>query len=332
MPITPSSADRHAYLDRFAVAALQSGEASEGVGGFVARTVFPVIGSQDEVGKYFEIDPDDARRDTFKPRAPGDEVPTDNWRMTSKSFATEQWAYGEGLPEEFTAKTGPTLDVEEAATAICNERALISQEVRFGAAYWKTGVWGIDRAGAASASATEFVYWNRSAATPVNDVAALRRQVKVKGNRRPNTMVLGAEVEEYLVNNAQVVGRLNNGQTPGGPAEATLADLAKLFKVRRVIVADATYNSAKEGATASASHILGPKSAWLGYVDPNPTKFTATAGATFTWEGLAGNKQGVRMYRRWDAARRRWVIEMFHDDVFKIISANTGAFVSLVVE
>ena len=61
-------------------------------------------------------------------------------------------------------------------------------------------------------------------------------------------------------------------------------------------------------------------------------KFTATAGATFTWKGIAGNDQGVRMFRRWDADRRRWLIEMLHDDVYKIISANTGAFLSGIVE
>lgn len=332
MPITPSDLDRNRYLDRFAVGAFSSGQASEGSGGYLARQLFPVIPSEDETGKYFEINFDDVRRDTFKPRAPGDLIPTGNWRMSSSSYAMEQFAYGEGLPEEFTAKTAPTLDVESAATMVCTERALISQEVRFGAAYWKTGVWGIDMAGHATADATHYVFWNRSAATPVDDAAALSTALKLKGNRRPNTLALGSYVRDYLINNAQIVGRLNNGQTPGGPAEASLADLAKLFKVQRVIVADGTYNSANEGATASNGFILNAKSAWLGYVDPNPTKFTATAGATFTWKGLAGNDQGVRMFRRWDADRRRWLIEMIHDDVFKIISSSTGSFLSGIVE
>lgn len=332
MPITPSDLDRNRFLDRFAVGAFSTGTGGDGVAGFLARQMFPVIPSDDEVGKYFTIDFDDVRRDTFKPRAPGDIIPTGNWRMSSASFATEQYAYAEGLPEEFTAKTAPSLDVEQSATLVCAERALISQEVRFGAAYWKTGVWGIDMAGQATADATHYVFWNRAAATPVDDAADLSTSLKLKGNRRPNTLALGSVVRDRLINNAQIVGRLNNGQTPGGPAEATLADLAKLFKVQRVIVADGTYNSANEGATASNGFILNSKSAWLGYVDPNPTKFTATAGATFTWKGIAGNDQGVRMFRRWDADRRRWLIEMLHDDVYKIISANTGAFLSGIVE
>lgn len=332
MPLTPSELDRNKYLEGFAVGAFSTGSAGEGVDGFVARKIFPAIPSDDETGKYFEIDVDDMRRDTFVPRAPGTEIATGNWRMTSKSFATEQYAYGEGLPEEFTAKSSPSLDVEETATLVCAERALISQEVRFGAAYWKTGVWGIDRAGAASASATEFVYWDSDSATPVKDVIGLNSAIKLKSNRRPNTLVLGVTVRDYLINHPTILSRLNNGQTPGGPAEASLMDLAKLFQVQRVIVAEGTYNSAKEGATASAAYILGAKSAWLGYVSPRPNKFTATAGATFTWRGLAGNDQGARTYRRWDPSRRRWVIEMFHDDVFKLVTASAGCFLSSIVQ
>ena len=332
MPITPSDLDRNKFLDRFAIGAFSTGAAGEGAGGFIARQLFPVIPSDDETGKYFEIDLDDVRRDTFKPRAPGTEIETGNWRQSTKSFATEQYAYGEGLPEEFTAKSSPSLDVEETSTLVCAERALISQEVRFGDAYWKTGVWGTDKAGATASSSTEYVYWNRSAATPIDDAAALSTALKLKGGRRPNTLALGSYVRDYLINHPSIVGRLNNGQTPGGPAEATLMDLAKLFKVQRVIVADGVYNSANEGATATNGFALNAKSAWFGYVDPRPNKYTATAGATFTWRGIAGNDQGIRMFRRWDASRRRWVIEMLHDDVFKAISVNTGSFLSAIVE
>lgn len=98
MPITPSDLDRNRFLDRFAAGAFSTGTGGDGVAGFLARQMFPVIPSDDEVGKYFTIDFDDVRRDTFKPRAPGDIIPTGNWRMSSASFATEQYAYAEGLP------------------------------------------------------------------------------------------------------------------------------------------------------------------------------------------------------------------------------------------
>lgn len=331
MPITPADADRNHFLDRFAVGAFSTGSAGEGSGGFLARSLFPVIPSDDETGKYFEIDLDDTRRDTFKPRAPGSEIETGNWRMSTKTFATKQYAYGEGLPEEFTAKNSPTLNVEETATMVAAERALISQEVRFGSAYWKTGVWGTDRAGAATASSTEFVYWNRPAATPIEDGATVNRTLKLKGGRRANTLALGADVVDYLLNHPTLIGRLNNGQT-NGMAEASLGDIAKAFKVKRVLVADGVMNSGLENGTASVDFILDRKSAWMGYVDPNPNKYTATAGVTFTWRGIAGNDQGVRMFRRWDPSRRRWVIEMLHDDDFAVVSANVGCFFDGIVE
>jgi hypothetical protein len=322
----PSDLNRNRFLEGMSVAAFQS------PGGFLARLLFPVVPSQDETGKYYEFDMDSIARDDFKVRAPGTPIELGTYKVTQRTFGCKQYAYGEKIPEELRAAAGPAADADMAATKVVAEKALISQEVRFGAVYWKTGVWGRDIAGAGADSPTEYVYWNNSAAKPIENVNAESLTMLKKGKRKPNTFALGADVANYLLNHGTIVGRLNNGQTPGGPAEASLADLAKLFKVSRVLVAEGVYNSENEGGTASNSFILNSKSAWLGYVEPSPSVMTPTAGATFTWQGVAGNREGIRVFKRFDPAVRSDIVEMIHNDEFAIVASSLGTFFSNIVQ
>lgn len=330
---SPSELNRNRYLENFSTAAFSTGVAGEGAGGFLARTLFSVLPVSDQAGKYHEINMDDVMRDEMKERAPGSLIEAVDWKVGDASYICKQYALAHKLPEEYTAEDRPALPVEEAALAIANERAMISMERRFAATYWKTGVWARDMAGAGSTVAdVSYLYWNNSSSTPIEDVGAEHLRMKTTGWRRPNTLALGATVAERLLTNSQIIGRLNNGQTPGGPADASLMDLAKLFKVKRVVVADAVYNSALQGATASRGFILNSKSAWLGYVAPVMTKLTLTSGATITWKKLAGNDQGVRVYRRFSEDYRSHLIEIFHDDVQKIVSSSLGTFFDGIVQ
>lgn len=330
---SPSELNRNRYLENFSTAAFSSGDNGDGASGFLARVLPSLLPVEDDAGKYHEIDMDDVMRDEMKERAPGSKIDTVDWKVGDASYMTKQYAIGQKLPEEYNVKSYGALDVEEAANAIANERAMVSMEVRFANAFWGTGKGWRDLAGGATTVAdTSYIYWNRSTAKPIDDISAESVRMKRVGWRRPNTLALGAEAAAKLLTADQVIGRLNNGQTPGGPAEASLADLAKMFKVQRVLVGDAVYNSAKQGATASKAFVLGSKSAWLGYVAPRMTKYTLTACTTITWRKLAGNDQGVRVYRRWSDDYRSHIIEVIHDDVQKQVSGALGTFFDNIVE
>jgi hypothetical protein len=330
---SPSELNRNRFLENFSVAAFQTGDNGDGAEGFVARQVFPILPVDEDAGKYHEVNMDDMMRDEANERAPGTRVPHADFKVTDASYITKQYTVGQKLPEETDRKSYPALPVLEAATKVANERALISQEVRFKGAAFNTGIWTRNIAGAATTVAdTSYVYWNRTGSKPIDDVSNERLIMKPAGFREPNTVVLGAIAAERVLLNEQIINRLNNGQTPGGPAEASLADLAKLWKVKRVIVAKAVYNSAKEKATPSKNYILDPKSAWVGYVAPKMSKFTTTAGTTITYRGLSGNDEGIRVYRRWSDDYRSWLIEVFHDDCFKVVDADLGVFLPGIVE
>jgi hypothetical protein len=329
----PSDAYRNALLENVSIASFQTGDVGDDEqGGFVANLVFPTIAG-DTTGKYYEIDTDSIAQDKAAERAPGTESEEGTWDLSQKEFGCRQYGYKEKIPEEMLKSTQSAAKADVVSQRSVDEVMLINSEVRFASAYWKTGVWFRDLAGAGSDVAdVSYIYWSTYATSkPVKNILAERLKMKLAGKRKPNTLVLGAEVEPYLLEHPDIIGKLNNGQTPGGAAMASLQDLAKVFKVKRVIVADAVYNTSKS-ATPSNSFILSSKSAWLGYVNPTPTIMKPSAGYRFADRQISGNDMGVRSWKYWWQPNRSWYVEGAVDEDFKLVSKKHGIFFDGIVQ
>jgi hypothetical protein len=324
---TPSDVYRNPVLDNISIAAFQ--DPTE----FVAPTVFPTVPVNDEAFKYYSFTMDSIAQDKAKLRAPGTEAEEGVWDIAELAAICQQWAYKEKLPEELIMSAGAAANLEMAATLSVAEIQLINAERRFATNYFATSKWGRDMVGAGSAVAnTSYIYWSTSAtSTPIDDVQTEALLMKLNGKRKPNTLVLGALVKKVLVNHPQIIGRLNNGQTPGSAATATLADLAKLFEVDRVLVSTGVYNSAKESATASNAFICDSKSALLCYVAPTPGVMTPSAGYRFAWQGIAGNAMGIRNWKYFDQPRRSWYIETAINDAYVQTAQKLGTFLSGII-
>lgn len=325
---TPSDVYRNPLLDNVSIAAFQ--DPAE----FVATTVFPTVPVNDESFKYYNFNMDSIGQDKMRLRAPGTEAEEGVWDVSEVAGLCQQFAYKEKITEELILSAGNAANMELAATMSCAEVALISAERRFATNYFQTTKWGRDMVGAGSKVAnTSYIYWSTTAtSTPIDDILAEKLIMKLSGKRQPNTLVLGALVKQQLVTHPQIIGRLNNGQMPGAPAQATLADLAKLFEVDRVLVSYAVYNSAAESATASPAFICDSKSALLCYVAPNPAVMTPSAGYRFAWQGIAGNAMGVRNWKYWDQPRRSWFVETAVNDAYLQTATKLGTFLSGIIQ
>ena len=323
---TPGDAYRNPVLDNVSIAAFQ--DTSE----FVARGIFPTIPGP-TAGQYYKIDTDTIAQNKAAKRAPGDVAAEGTWNLSKASYTCDQLGYREKITEELLKATGLAAKADTVAALSVAEVMLIASEVDFATNFFKTGVWDRDMAGAASTVAdTSYKYWSTSGSTPISDVLSERKRMRKVGHRFANTLVLGADVETTLLTHADIIGRVNAGQTPGHGADPTLNDLAKFFKVDRVLVANASYNSALEGATASNGFILDSKSAWLGYVNPNPMVMAPSAGYRFASEELSGNAMGVRNWRYWDQPSRSFYVESAVDDVFETVSTSLGCFLNGIIQ
>lgn len=322
---TPSDVARNPLLEQVSVAAFQ--DPTE----FVARQVFPTIGGPAS-GSYYKIDMDTIAQNKAAKRAPGDRANEGTWNLSKDTFTCEQLGYREKLPEELQSGTGVAAKADKIAMASVAEVMLIASEVTWAAAFFATGKWARDMAGASSSVAdTSYKYWSTSGSTPIQDFLFERTRMRQYGKRFPNTVILGKKVEDTLLTHADIVARVNAGQTPGRAADPTLNDLAKFFKVDRVLVASAVYNTAAEGQTGTNAFILDPESMWIGYVAPSPALLAPSAGYRFADQELSGNAMGVRSWSYWDQHVRSTYIEGAVDDTYKLVSSSLGTFFANIV-
>ncbi len=325
----PSDAYRTPILENASTAAFQDTTM------FVARAVFPTIPSADEQFKYFTFNMDSIQQDKARMRAAGDKVEEGVWDLSTATVTLKQYAYGEKLPEELVItaqQVGQAGNIDVASANSVAEVLMINAERRFATNFFVTGKWAADMTGQGSADATHYVFWNNSASTPLDDVYSEHRRILLAGRRRPNTMILGFTVLQRLMTNTQIINRLNNGALPGKIVMATIEQLASLFAVERILVAQAVYNSAKEGNTASSAFCLDDKSAWIGYVAPNAATMTPSAGYRGTWAALAGNDMGVRTFKYFDMDTHSWKVHTIVNDEYVMVNNKLGTFFNAIVQ
>jgi len=79
--------------------------------------------------------------------------------------------------------------------------------------------------------------WSASTGTPVTDVRAAANVIRKKIGKRPNKLILSPDAELAASSNPEVKGYLPSTQM----GAATLEQLATIFKVKKVVVAEAVW-------------------------------------------------------------------------------------------
>lgn len=301
---------------------------------FVARKVFPNIPVSKQTDLYYVYDRGDFNRDEAQKRAPGTESAGGGYRLSTESYSADVWAFHQDLADQVVANADSVLSPERSAMEFVMNKLLIRQEKQWATNYLTAGVWTTDITGvAASPTAGQVLQWNDAASTPIEDVRSAKTTVLLLTGYEPNTLTLGKQVYDSLVDHPDIVDRVkySGGVGNGNPARVNEQSLAMLFDVDRVIVSKAIENTAGEALTESNSFIAGKK-ALLTYVAPSPGLMTPSAGYTFSWTGyLAGNDMGVAMKRFYMDKEEAWRIEGGIAMDFKKTSADMGYLFSAIV-
>lgn len=313
-------------LTQIAIAFAQNPEA------FIADQAFPVLPVQKQTDSYFTIPRGAWFRDEMKKRAPGALSAERTHDVSTDTYACDVWALHEMLSDQVRANYDSPLQADKEITEGLSQAGMIRKELEwvtkyFGASLWTTDQTGVD---SASPSTNEVGRWDRADSDAIADVRAGKRRVQARTGFRPNKLVLGREVFDALLDNPDIVARLDRGQTKG-PAMANRESLAALFELDQILVMDSVVNSATEGATDSIDFI-GGKSALLIYAAPSPGLYVPSAGYTFSWNGLLGSGAlGMRMKRIRDEKRESDMLEIQMAFDQKLIEADLGQFFVTVV-
>jgi hypothetical protein len=297
---------------------------------FIADKVFPVVGVQRQSDKYYIYDRAEMNRSgDVKKLAPRTEVNRIGMTISNDSYFADVYGIGMDFDEQTIANEDTVLETRAAGAQTLINRVLIEREQQFASTFFSAGAWTTD--------VTPANLWSDySLSTPLTDVTTARRTMQLKsGGFKPNTMVVGKEVRDILVNHPDVLARLNGGATVSNTALVTDAKLAEIFEVENFYVMEAVANTAAEGL-AEANGFIGGKNALLVHTPRTSGLMTPAAGLTFAWNNIPGvNNLGITVESfSDDALKRQQVAEhiqvkMAYD--MKIVGADLGYFFEAVV-
>ena len=327
MPLlTPSAVHVVQPLTNLTLAYAQSQE------NFTADKVFPTVGVSKQSDKYYIYDRANMNRtgDVAK-LAPRTEVNRIGMTLSTSSYFADVYGLGMDFDEQTLANEDAALDIRSAGAETLAMRLMIHREEQFASNFFVAGQWGTDNTLSGNDQWSDYTN-----SDPIDAVTLARRTVQLgSGGFKPNTMVVGKEVRDKLINHPDVLARLNGGATVTNTALVTDAKLAEIFEVENFYVMEAVKNSSVEGV-AESNAFIGGKHALLVHGPAQGGLMTPMAGATFAWNNLAGvNNLGVTVESfSDDALKRQQVAEhiqvkMSYD--MKVTGADLGYFFDTVV-
>lgn len=322
--LTPSSVHIDQPLTNLTLAYVQE------QGNFIADKVFPTVGVQRQSDKYYVYDRAGMNRTgDVKKLAPRTEVERIGLAISNDSYFAEVYGLGMDFDEQTLANEDAALEIRAAGAQTLVNRVLIHREEQFASTFFAAGVWG-------SQSTPSNLWSDYTNSTPIADVTAARRAMQLKsGGFKPNTMVIGKEVRDILINHPDILARLNGGATVSNTALITNAKIAEIFEVENLYVMEAVKNTAVEGA-AESNAFIGGKHALLVHTPRSAGLMTPAAGLTFAWNNIPGaNNLGVSVESFSDDALKRMQVaehiqvKMAYD--MKVVGSDLGYFFNSVV-
>ena len=227
---------------------------------YVAEKIFPIVKVKSKTGKYYKYDKSKFRM-VESLRGMGSKTNEVEYGLSiSTAFVVKEHALKEIVPDELIEQALAPLTPEMDAAENVTERLLVEKEYDLAAYMQSTS----NITNYVTLSGTE--PWNNQAtATPISQIQTGKTAIHALIFKDPNTLLLGKEVYDQLVNCTEIINRIRYTQL----GVATTDLLAKVFGIDRVIIGGAGYESATEGQTSSMAYIWG-KYAWLLYITPRP--------------------------------------------------------------
>ena len=333
MPLlTPSQVHIDQPLSNLTLAYVQSQET------FIADKVFPVVGVSKQSDKYYIYDRANMNRaGDVKVLAPRTEVNRIGMAISDSSYFTDVRGLGMDFDEQTIANEDDVLEIRAAGAQTLMMRMLLDREANFASTFFVNGVWTTSVTGAANGVGVPVLWSDYTNSTPIQNVTlALRTAQLASGGFKPNTMVVGKEVRDTLINHPDILSRLNGGSTINNPALVTDGKLAEIFGVENFFVMEAVNNTALEGAT-EVNAFIGGKNALLAYTPSSTGLMTPAAGMTFAWNSVPGvNNLGITVESfSDDALKRQQVAELIQVKMaydMKVVGADLGFFFNAIVQ
>lgn len=288
---------------------------------YIADQIFPQVSVQKQSDKYFTYDKGNWFKDVAKLRAPATESFGTGWTLSTDSYFCDNYAVHVDIADEVRENADQPLRPDQEAAEFVADRLALSRERKWVTDFFTTGKWT-----ATGSDATPSNLWSTyGTSDPITDIETQMNNMRITTGKRPNTIIMGAAVWSVLRNHPDFIDRIK--YTQKGMVSVDL--FSSLVDIPKVLVGQAIYDSAVEGATASFADIWG-KSCLLLYIAPFAGSRTVTAGVTFTWSRFGGGAMQYLRRLRLDKTMADRVEGLSYWDQ-KIVAADLGNFMNGVV-
>lgn len=296
--------------------------------GFVAPQIFPIVPVEKESDYYYIFDQEWFLRDSMQLRPRSTESVGTGFKVSKDKYNADVYALHHDIDDR--DRKNADYDLEKLATRMLTSQALQRLERSFVTEFLTTGKWETDVTGVAgSPSAGQFRQWNDVVTSdPIGDIDTAVDKISQASGLKANTMVLGRAVFRKLVRHPLVREQFGANKADNITAE----QLASIFDVDRIFVANAIKATNKEGQALTTDFIVG-KVAWVGYVAPNAGMEVASAGYTFNWNQDIGggdlSQAPISIFRMDELKSDRVETELAFDQ--KVVSRPLGYLFSSAV-
>jgi len=272
---------------------------------YIAEQILPTILSKERTGKYYSYDTGKFRKVHTLRGMGSASREVGHGVSLSDAYVINEHSLVELVPDELVDQSpAPLTPMMDAAENVV-EKLLIEKE--YDLATWMKLVANFTNDTTLSSTTQWSDYANSD---PIGDIRTGKQAIHSSIFRDPNTLVLGKEVYDKLIDHPDIIDRIKYSQL-GIAGEALLA---KLFGVEKVLIGGAGYESAVEGNTSSMSYIWG-KYAWLLYITPKPTIKNISFGYHF-------QMKAPRRADKWYDKPREGTFVRVHDDYVREIVAE----------
>lgn len=291
---------------------------------WIASKVFPLVPVLKKSDLYVKFPKGYFMRDEMEPRPLGGRPKSTGYELEKDTYSCEEEALEHKIDDRVRENADEPIAPDLRGMELLTEKALIHRDREWAADYFNSGPWDTTWKGVGKESEvkeTKFLRFDvyvlgegAEQSKPIELFDELATQMRRKTGRRPNKLVLGADLYVVIKNHPEVVERVKYTMSP--PAVVTPGILAALFDVEEVLIAESISNSAQEGQPDEIDFIVDSKSALLIYAAASPSIYTPSAGYTFAWTGLI---PGVT--NSFGGVIQRGREELAHTDVLQIRTA-----------
>lgn len=303
----------------------------------VANRMCPSVPVAKQTGKYPFFSKSFWFRDEMEERGDAQAAAEGTMGLVFNNYSCPVYAWRLPLGAQARANATP-LELDQAGAMLCGNKGVLKREILWFNKFYKTGVWATQLAGKTSGGgglAGLDLSFKDANALPIKQIKVqLDIQAGLTGGLyRCNRAVWSRDVWTTFCEHPNVISRINAGQVPGKPAEATTTMVAAWLGLDELIIADTIQTTTARGvaeASATYARIATAGCMLFAYVPKAPSKFTPSAMYSFDWAPpdslVGGYGTAVASYYLQERKAQMYEIEMSTD--FEAVSTDCGVFFS----